>query len=281
MADNMPDAQTEDDIADVSLLDTPEIPKEPDTPGETADDKPNEGADTKDKPVEDEKPDAKATEAKSDPSKEGEQTDGEEAPDAKPEEDAAAKAAERERAARQAWQERQRTRQNIAQQLDQSYGPKTQEQLENEGMDPADAKFEALRQEMAYKEERTRIAELNAGMQAEAVNVINDFGVFNPKSPDYDEDFTKEVEAAYKTAARLEVDENGIIINAELPLYDYYQRMANIYNRGTSKGTQVGQQQMQQMLARTENPGGSSSTNKPQAGSLEEMEERLGNVVIT
>jgi hypothetical protein len=27
-------------------------------------------------------------------------------------------------------------------------------------------------------------------MQAEAVNAINDFGVFNPKSADYDEQYT-------------------------------------------------------------------------------------------
>jgi hypothetical protein len=68
-------------------------------------------------------------------------------------------------------------------------------------------------------------------------------------------------------------------MNAEVPLYDFYQRMADIYNRGTSKGNQQGQTEAMQMLSRTENPGGSSSTT--QGDSLQELEDRIGNVVIT
>lgn len=117
-------------------------------------------------------------------------------------------------------------------------------------------------------------------MQAEAVNVVNDYGVFNPKSSDYDEGFTQEVEQAYKTAARLVTDENGIVTNAEIPLYDFYQRMAKIYERGSSKGSAQGTKAALETLSRVEDTvGGSSSTNK--GDSLADLEERLGNFVIT
>jgi hypothetical protein len=295
---------SEDDIADVNLVTTPIAPPPSDSkPSAPADNKPNDGADTQGKPAEDAaKPDAKGTEAKdtppatpaTDPNKpaaddkkpeDGDQNkpDDQKAADDKDQQLTPEEQREQQRArAQQEYQNRQRTKTQVANQLDQDYGPKTEEELVNEGLEPADAKIEALRQEMAYKEQRTQIAELNAGMQAEAVNAINDFGVFNPKSGDYDEQYTKEVEQAYRVAARLQVDEkSGIILNAEVPLYNFYQQMANIYNRGASKGAQQGQQEMQQMLSRTENPGGSSSTNGSQGDSLEALEERLGNVVIT
>jgi hypothetical protein len=186
--------------------------------------------------------------------------------------------------ARQRIQERQqqqRTKQAVAQQLDQTYGPKTEEQLVQEGYDQRDAQIEALRQEMTYKEQRTQIAELNAGMQVEAVNVTNDFPVFNPNSPDFDPEFTQMVEQQYKQAARLQTDENNIIVNAEVPLYDFYQQMAQIRSQGIARGEQRGQQAYQQMLSRTENPGGSSSTSNKGDESLADLEARLGDAVIT
>jgi hypothetical protein len=196
---------------------------------------------------------------------------------------------ERRQAAAAAWNERQRTRQQVAQQLDNSYGPQTEEQLIEQGLKPEQAAVEALRQDYAYNQERTRIAELNAGLSIEAVEIKNDFPVFDDQSPDYDPDFTNMVQETYKQAARLQTvtvtDQNGqqreIVSNADVPLYDYYKKMADIYNRGSTKGAQQQQTDVQDMLSRTENPGGSSSTQGPAAGSLEEMEERLGGVVIT
>jgi hypothetical protein len=289
---------SEDDIADVSLIDTPIAPPSDDSkPSAPADDA-AKGADTQGKPADDAaKPDAKGTKADTppappatDPNKPADDQKPEDGDQNKPDDQKAdenqlspEEQREQQRArAQQEYQNRQRRRTQVANQLDQDYGPKTEEELLDQGLDPADAKVEALRQEMAYKEQRTHIAELNAGMQAEAVNAINDFGVFNPKSSDYDEEYTRQVEEAYRVAARLQVDEkSGIILNAEVPLYDFYQQMSNIYSRGASKGAQQGQAEMQAMLSRTENPGGSSSTNGNQGTDLEAMEERLGNVVIT
>lgn len=264
MADEQATVSDEPDVQDVSLIDTP-IASKTDEPGESADKGTDDAADTTDKPDKD------ATEADEKP-----------ATDAKPE--APASDAEPKKGqpdperARQAYLERQRTRQ-FANKLDETYGPKTEEELLAEGLAPNEAAIQALRQEMAYDKQRTHIAELNAGMQSEAVQVVKDFAVFDPESKDHDPDFTRMVEDQYRIAARLQTDDNGLVMNAEVPLYDFYQRMADIYNRGTSKGNQQGQTEAMQMLSRTENPGGSSSTT--QGDSLQELEDRIGNVVIT
>jgi hypothetical protein len=256
-----------DDTPDVSLIDTDwkaPLNEEPsETPVENAE---HEGTDTQEEPTE------KPTE---------EESEGEQEPVKQPEtdEDAAAQKARNEAYARQRIQERERTRQSVEKQIEEAYGPKSEQELVDEGLTERDAQVEALRQEMQFERQKTQIAQLNAGLQAEAVNVTNDFPVFNPNSKDYDPEFAGIVEQQYKQAARLQLDDNGIVVNADVPLYDYYQQMATIYNRGTERGQQQGQQEYQQMMSRTENPGGSSSSSK--GDSLQDLEDRIGDMVIT
>lgn len=262
--------EAEVDIQDVSLLDNDIAPTSDDTPTETP---PTQGEDEagagQDKQT--------TEEDKTIP--EGEQTPESQKTEAPATDDEAARKAQNEYYARQRILERQRVKETVQEQIDQNYGPKTAEELADEGLSDSDAKYEALRQEIAYKEERTRIAELNAGMQAEAVNIKADFPVFNPDSPDYDPEFERMVADRYQRDARLQLDENGIVINAEARLYDYYQEMVDIYGRGASKGQTQAQADAQAMMARTENPGGSSSTSKG-GDSLAELEERLGDIPI-
>ena len=255
-----------DDTPDVSLLDTDFNAPLNETPSETpVDNAEDEGTDTQEETTEE---------------TEKEPSEGEQEPEKQPEQDeAAAQKARNEQYARQRIQERQRTRQNVEQQIEQAYGAKSEQELIDEGMTEQQAQIEALRQEMQFERQKTQIAELNAGLQAEAVNITNDFPVFNPNSKEYDPEFAQIVEQQYKTASRLQTDDNGIVINADVPLYDFYQQMHNIYSRGTSRGQTQGQQEYQQMMSRTENPGGSSSTSK--GDTLSELEERLGDVVIT
>ncbi len=270
MADEeSPVVSDEPNIEDVSLLDTDIAPKTDEKPSEPAEKGEDKPADAEgEAPKTDEKSDAKDTEAIP-----------EETPEEEKVEPADPVKTDKQRAY-QEYQNRQRTKQQVASQIDEKYAPQTEEQLIDQGLDPADARYQALREEINFKEQRTQIAELNSTMAIDAVNVTSDFAVYNPKSPEYDEAFTKEVEEAYRTAARLKTDEeNNIVLNAEVPLYDFYQRMANIYSRGASKGSKEGQQEMQKMLSRTEDVGGSSSTTK--GNSLADLEERLGDMVIS
>lgn len=269
------DTNQVDDTPDVSLIDTDFNAPLNETPSETAaENTEHEGADTQEEQTSEAKEatsEAKDTEATDQPEKEGQETDKQPAQEQSKEE-------QRQRAYA-AYQERQRTKQAVAQQIDQTYGPKSEQELVDEGLDPQAAQIEALRQEMYYSQQRTQIAELNAGMQAEAVQVTSEFDIFNPNSPNYDAEYAKDVEEEYKIAARLQTDEQGIVINAEFPLYDFYARKATSYQRAIERGASRGQQEYQQMLTRTENPGGSSSTSK--GDSLTDLEERLGDVVIT
>ena len=274
MEDTTPTDVTDDNIPDVSLIDTPDdVTTDSTESGDTAEEAKDDGADTKT----DEEDSSKSQDADA---KEADSSESSEQQPSQPNK------AERDQAAARAWQERQRNRQQVEKQLDEQYGPKSQEDLIEEGLKPQEAQVEALRQEIAYERQRTQIADLNAGMRTEAAEVMSDMPIFratNPdgsKNPDYDPQFTQMVEQQYKIASRLETDDNGIVLNAEIPLYDYYKSMYDLYQTGTSRGMQQGQQAAQQMMSRTENPGGSSSTNGNQADDLDAMEERLGNVRI-
>jgi hypothetical protein len=288
MAVEAPTDIQEDDIPDVSLV-NPVLPEPADgdqKPDGEADDKspkdpaPKEGEDAK--PADDDKKpegDDKAPEASPDGDKKSDEAAKPEDPkqDPKPDDNTPE---ERARLAKLEFQNRQRVRNSVSQKIDENYAPKTEEDLVEEGLDPRDAQIEAIRQEMAYREQRATIAELNSNLQADAVNVEHDMSVFNPKSTDFDKGFTQQVEDAYKIAARIQTDDNGIVLNAEVPLYQFYKQMYDIYERGSSTGAKQGQQDSLAMLANTEDPGGSSTTGKG-AETLEEMEARLANVVIT
>lgn len=285
MAEDTTAVQTDDlpDIEDVSLVDTPIAPKsDAATTEQTADKGTETAAADSDKAAKtDDKAatgDAKTTEATDQKDKtEGQKPD--EQQDQKQEQPAQTKE-QREAAAQKAWQERQRTKQAVAQKVTETYAPKSKDEFVKDGLTPEQAEVQALREEMAFNNRRAEIAELNAGLQTQAVNVANDFPVFNPKSQEYDEAFTKEVQDAYATAARLQTDENGIVLNAEVPLYDFYQKMANIYSRGTARGNQQGQDDMAEMLSKTEPTGGSAALNQGEE-SFDELEARLGDVAIT
>lgn len=275
MAEDQDLTALEASLENASLVDNAIAPaSQSAAPSEPADQGTNEAADTKEQPpapTEVATSDGKDSEPKEQP-KESDPT-----PDQGPQQTQA----ERQEAARRAYLERQQTRQNVQQQIDETYAPKSEQELIEEGMNTRDAQIEALRQEMQFKEQRTQIAELNAGMQAEAVNALNDFPVFNEKSADYDPDFTAMVQEQYRVAARLQTDDSGLVLNAEVPLYDFYQRMASIYNRGASKGSQQAQADTVNMLGRTEDVGGSSTLAGNKGDSLAELEERLGDMVIT
>lgn len=277
----MPDNDIEDTMPDVPLdLSTNPEPQAateaPSTPTE-------DGKATEDKP--------EATEAtKEEQTTEGESEEPAEA-DTSQAKDSETDAEEQKRinaeyAARRI-QERQQTKQQVAQQLDQVYGPKTAEQLAEEyqqqGFDEQEARrqaeIQAIREEIQYERQRSTISELNAGMQADAVNAMADFPVFNEKSPEYDPEFAAMVQSQYQVAARLQTDDNGIILNAEVPLYDFYKTMNDIYARGSSKGASQAQKETLEVLSRTEDAGGGSSTNKG-TETLDELGERLADLPI-
>jgi len=183
--------------------------------------------------------------------------------------------------AQQAFRQRQKTREAVAKTIDDNYQAKTQEDLIAEGVSEADAKVEALRQEIEFERTRSKIAETNANLQADAQNVLRDFAIFNPDSPEFDKDFAEKVQARYQRVARLETDANGIVLNAEEGLYDFYADMAEVYNGGAKKGKVQGQKDALTMLSRTDTASKSEtpqSDKKAEDMTIEEMEAKYGMV---
>jgi hypothetical protein len=281
MAD-APDVQ-QDDSPSEEFLNTPLVEANNDQVIETEDTPEDKGSDdtTKSEEPETKEGDAKSTEAKEEPK------EGEEKPTEEPQ---PAEAPEKDNKpdpelAKQRYMDSQRAKQNITRTIDDNYAPKTAEDLMQEELDkgmelsPEQAEIKAMRQEMQFERERGQITELNATLQTEAVNVEADFPVFNPKSDTYDEDFTKLVEDAYQDSANLKFDDNGIVLHAGKPLYDFYQKMANIHSRGAAKDSEKRQSEAVQMAARIESVGGSSSTSSNRDSS-EEFLEKYGNMPI-
>jgi len=219
---------------------------------------------------------AESTEAKEEPKEGEEPTPEPQTDDTQPE-----KGKPDPERARQAYMERQHARANITRTIDDNYAPKTAEDIinENDDIDPNEARYQALEERLNFEQQRGQITELNATLQTEAVNVEADFPVFNPKSDTYDADFTKLVEDAYQDSANLKFDDNGIVLHAGKPLYDFYQKMANIHSRGAAKDSEKRQQEAIQMAARIEPVGGSSSTSSNRDSS-EEFLEKYGNMPI-
>lgn len=198
------------------------------------------------------------------------------------EDDVAAKKRHNDEMAKQRIASQNRkTRQDVLKQVDENYAPKSEEEFVAEGLSAAEAKIEALRQEMQFRDTRNYIADLNTGLKNDAEIVIRDHPIYDESSPDYDPEFTKEVEEAYKIASRLQVDENGVVLNAEVPLGDFYSRMAKIRERGNVRGQVDGQKDALKMLSRTE-PVGSTNTKSTEKSaadmSIQEMEEKYGIV---
>lgn len=196
----------------------------------------------------------------------------------------AAKRQHNDEMARQRIQNRQRTQSDVAKDLNEVYGPKSQEELVAEGKTQEEARYEALEQRLAHNEEVNRISSLNADMTMQSAAILQESAVYNPNSPEYDKDFTDMVDQMYYKQANIQTqqlpDGRQVIVNADIPLDDFYKQMADIRDRGVTKGSQMGQQQAMQSYARTENIGG-SSTSGTQGNSLEDLEERLGDMPIT
>lgn len=275
----MDDEFNEDNVPDAPLFSDAPVTE---TATETAEEKPaDEGTATEEKTDTDTTKEEVKPEGTEQPAEDAVKPATEQK--AETDEQAAQRQANADAAARRVM-ERQQTKQATEQAITESYAPKSQEDLYQENLDAGmteelaavRAESQALREEMQFNQQRTQIAELNAGMQAEAVNALNDFPIFNPDSKEYDKDFANRVQAAYQRDSNIQTDENGIILHAERPLYDYYKEKVDDYNRGLERGRQQSQNDNLDMLSRTEDIGGSTSTSKG-SETLEEMGERLAD----
>jgi len=200
-----------------------------------------------------------AEEPKGDETEEGEQPPEKETPE-EAEEETPVDPKERNR---RGYAERTKLKSQVSEALAPQLQQQTAEQLVEQGVDPALAEIEALKQDIEHERFINQVTELNSGLNTDANNVMRDFPVFDEKSKQYDAAFTEKVEKLYKEAAGFKLDPTGqFVLSANLSLYDFYQQMAEFRGSGVKQGAVEGQKAAEKMLASAESPTSTAPAGK-------------------
>lgn len=137
---------------------------------------------------------------------------------------------------------RNEIRKEIADELAKSYRTETPEELEEQGLSPEEAEKEILRQENEMLKFNTHVADLNNTLNIEALQVMQDFPVFDPDSSSYDKDLAQRVRGLYERAAQTQIDEKtGLVISSNLPPYEFYKAFAETHQSSGEKSRVQGQ----------------------------------------
>lgn len=132
----------------------------------------------------------------------------------------------------------------------QVYAPKTPEELVELGYDPAMARVEALEQRTQMAEYNAHVADLNANLNQQALEVLRDYPIFNPEAPEYDKSLANRAETVYRQAAQLQVDpQTGLTVQANALPYEIYKAFAETAQMGSQKGAVAGQVAAEKNLA--------------------------------
>lgn len=139
-------------------------------------------------------------------------------------------------------------REQIEQLNAQVYAPQTVEELVDEGLTPEMAEVRALKQELELQAYNNRVVEAQTALSEESAQVMQDFPIFNPDSPEFDADIA--AAAAQSLQASLIQDPNtGQIIGSHLSPYQIYKPIYDAYRKSRLEGQLKGQKATAQMLS--------------------------------
>lgn len=136
----------------------------------------------------------------------------------------------------------------------QVYQPQTAEELMDEGLSPELAEVRALKQQLEVQSYNNRVIEAISSLESESARVLHDFPIFDPTSPDYQEDLA--LAASESLQASLIRDPNtGQIIGSHLSPQQIYKPIADAYEKSRVKGQIQGQKATEKMLASVDSRG--------------------------
>lgn len=145
----------------------------------------------------------------------------------------------------------------------QVYRPQSEQDLMNDGLNPTDARVEAMRQEIEVERFNRQVSELNSTMNQEADAVLRDFPMFDPDSGGYNAEIAKRANQLYMHTAGMQTDPNtGLLISANVSPYDFYKTIAETYEVSSRAGQIKGQQANDKMRSAAE-PQSSSAPKTP------------------
>lgn len=151
-----------------------------------------------------------------------------------------------------------RTRDNLQAEVSsligKAYRTQTAEELvEEEGLTPEQAEVEAMKQEVQLKDYNTKVANLTFNVEVEAKQVMHDYPVYDPASPEFDKEFSDMVGTLYDEISGVKVNEKtNLIENANVLPYNIYKAFAVARESGTSTGKVEGTKSVEKMLANAE-----------------------------
>lgn len=187
--------------------------------------------------------------------------------DTKPAKGADARKAQLQSEIRDLVARKNQLRDETASKTGEHYAAKTAEELIEDGVDPAEARVQALEQKQELKEWNDKVSDLNQSINVESLQIMADFPMFNPgteadPNPEFNSELSEMAKETYNKAANIQVDKNTeLIVSANVLPYDIYKSFADAYSLGAASGTIKGEQAADKNEAAADTP--SSAAPKP------------------
>lgn len=178
-------------------------------------------------------------------------------------------------------QQKQVTQKEISNKINQEYKPQPVDQLTQQFLDQGYDEFQATmlardevrNQREALNEQRAQIAELNAQIEVEAIQVMHEFPIFDPNSKEYDADFATKAGQLYERAANVQVDpRTGAVTQTSITPYTFYKSLADLRTASTATAQAKAQKAVQAQMAAVEPP----TSSKPVTKSSDEDRQATG-----
>lgn len=204
-------------------------------------------------PTEAEEPESKdeePTEAESEP-----EASEDETPEEPPKRSAEARKQELSQEIRQLASQKRDLAQEVARLNAEVYQPQTVEELVEAGEDPTEARVIALEQRTQMAEYNAFVSDLNSSINAESLQVMADFPVFDSQSESYDPTLAARAAAVWQKAAGMKTDEKtGLVTQANVLPYEIYKAFAETAQSSVKNGQAAGQKAAEKMMAAAETP---------------------------
>lgn len=154
-------------------------------------------------------------------------------------------------------------REQVTKDNSETYQPATEEDLVKEGMEPAEAKVEALRQEIEMREFNNQVAEAQLTIESESNRVLSDFAWANPDSDSFNEQLA--TEAGQLLESNLIVDPNtGQVIGSNISPYQLYKTLDRAAGISSTDGRLKAQKDTEKMLAAADTSSSTAPAKKPE-----------------
>jgi chromosome segregation ATPase len=156
--------------------------------------------------------------------------------------------------------EKNQLKEQIEQLNNQVYQPQTKDELVEEGYSEEEARVMALEQKLELKDYNEQVINAQVGLAQEAQRIEREFPIFNPDSPDYDQEIASQ--AAELLEESLITDPNtGQIVGSHNNMYKLYKSIAGAYQKSSVSGQVKGQKEAVRRMASVEAP---SSAKRPE-----------------